>query len=96
MSSVVHERSVRLGGHTVSFREADPEDGPVVVLSHGLASDGGTWEPALVPLAEQRALRLTPENVVNLERAGRALTARHAARFADVLADFVLTAAPAV
>lgn len=39
------------GGHAVAFLEAGPADGPAVVLLHGLASDSGTWDRAIEPLA---------------------------------------------
>ena len=38
-------------GHRVSYQEAGPADGPVVVLLHGLASDSNTWDRAIEPLA---------------------------------------------
>ena len=47
----VARRCVVAAGRTVSYLEAGPPDGPVVVLLHGLASDCTTWELALEPLA---------------------------------------------
>jgi pimeloyl-ACP methyl ester carboxylesterase len=44
---------VLAGGHRLSYQEAGPADGPVVVLIHGLASDGDTWDRTLVPLGER-------------------------------------------
>ncbi|MCW2644912.1 MAG: Pimeloyl-ACP methyl ester carboxylesterase, partial [Pseudonocardiales bacterium] len=48
---VVQRRTVIADGHRLSYQEAGPADGPVVVLIHGLASDSDTWDRALVPLA---------------------------------------------
>jgi pimeloyl-ACP methyl ester carboxylesterase len=50
---VVQRRTVIADGHRLSYQEAGPADGPVVVLIHGLASDSDTWDRALVPLAER-------------------------------------------
>jgi pimeloyl-ACP methyl ester carboxylesterase len=50
---VVQRRTVIAEGHRLSYQEAGPADGPVVVLIHGLASDSDTWDRALVPLAER-------------------------------------------
>lgn len=61
MNSVVRRRSVAVAGHTVGLREAGPADGPPVVLLHGLASDGGTWEPALGPLADLGIYAVAPD-----------------------------------
>jgi pimeloyl-ACP methyl ester carboxylesterase len=47
----VTRRSVRAAGRAVSYLEAGPADGPVVVLLHGLASDCTTWERAIEPMA---------------------------------------------
>lgn len=47
----VRRRILRLGEHRVAIREAGPIDGPPVILVHGLASDSGTWELAIGPLA---------------------------------------------
>jgi pimeloyl-ACP methyl ester carboxylesterase len=48
----VARRTVVALGHVMSFQEAGPADGDVVVLIHGLASDSGTWDRAIGPLAE--------------------------------------------
>lgn len=40
-----------VGGHAIAFLEAGPQDGPPLVLLHGLASDSGTWDRAIDPLA---------------------------------------------
>src|SRR3954470_9712255 len=42
-------REVVLHGHPVSFKEAGPQDAPVVVLLHGIAGSSHTWDP-VVPL----------------------------------------------
>ena len=38
--------------HTISYLEAGPGDGPVLVLLHGLASDCETWDRSIGPLAQ--------------------------------------------
>jgi pimeloyl-ACP methyl ester carboxylesterase len=52
----VERTSVRVGDaittYTISYLEAGPQDGPVLVLLHGLASDSETWDRAIVPLAQ--------------------------------------------
>ena len=53
----VEARTVRAAGHTIALTQAGPEDGPAVVLVHGLASDSGTWDRAL-PLLAARGLRV--------------------------------------
>lgn len=40
-------------GHRISYQEAGPADGPVVVLVHGLLSDSETWSGTIGPLAER-------------------------------------------
>lgn len=45
-------RILPAGAWRVGFVEAGPADGPVIVLLHGLASDSGTWDHAVEPLAE--------------------------------------------
>jgi pimeloyl-ACP methyl ester carboxylesterase len=44
---------VTVDGHRLAYCHAGPDDGPVVVLIHGLASDWSTWDRALPPLAER-------------------------------------------
>ncbi len=46
-------KTVIADGYRLSYQEAGPADGPVVVLIHGLASDSDTWDRALGPLAER-------------------------------------------
>jgi pimeloyl-ACP methyl ester carboxylesterase len=43
----VRRHRVRVDGLAVSYQEAGPNDGAVVVLLHGVASDSATWQPAL-------------------------------------------------
>lgn len=49
--------SVPVAGHQMSVRLDGPERGQPVVLIHGMASDGDTWDKAIGPLAE-RGLRV--------------------------------------
>jgi pimeloyl-ACP methyl ester carboxylesterase len=44
-------RTVEVDGHRIAYRESGPADGPPIVLLHGLASDSGTWDKAIGPLA---------------------------------------------
>lgn len=57
MVNGVVRRSVRAGGHRLSYLSAGPDDGPALVLIHGLASDAGTWDRAIPALAA-RGLRV--------------------------------------
>jgi pimeloyl-ACP methyl ester carboxylesterase len=50
-------RTAVVEGHVVSYEQAGPADGEPIVLLHGLASDSGTWDKAVEPLAE-RGLRV--------------------------------------
>lgn len=49
----MQRRAVRVEHDLISFVEAGPENGPVVLLVHGLFSDSGTWLDDLEPLAER-------------------------------------------
>lgn len=42
---------VEVAGHSLSYLTAGPDDGPVILLLHGLMSDATTWDRAVVPLA---------------------------------------------
>lgn len=57
MADAVERKTVRAGDPVVKYRisylEAGPPDGPVVVLLHGLASDSETWDRAIGPLAAE-------------------------------------------
>ena len=44
---------VEVGGHCLSYLTAGPDDGPVILLLHGLMSDATTWDRALTPLGER-------------------------------------------
>jgi pimeloyl-ACP methyl ester carboxylesterase len=57
MRTVAVERSIRAAGARLSYLEAGREDGPAVLLVHGLLSDKSTWDRALPPLAD-RGLRV--------------------------------------
>jgi pimeloyl-ACP methyl ester carboxylesterase len=45
----------------MAYLEAGPPDGPVVVLLHGLASDSGTWDRAIAPLAAAGLRVIAPD-----------------------------------
>jgi pimeloyl-ACP methyl ester carboxylesterase len=50
-------------GSRISYQEAGPADGPVVVLIHGLLSDSETWSGTIGPLAS-RGLRVIAVDLV--------------------------------
>lgn len=66
----VRRREVRALGHRVSYQEAGPADGPVVVLLHGLASDSDTWDRALPELAG-RGLRTIAVDLIGHGRSDK-------------------------
>jgi pimeloyl-ACP methyl ester carboxylesterase len=43
--------TVIVDGGLLSYQEAGPPDGPVVLLLHGLLSESTTWQPTIEPLA---------------------------------------------
>ena len=49
-----------LAGRRLHYDMVGPEDGPVVCITHSLASDGGSWTEQLPPLLQAgfRVLRL--------------------------------------
>lgn len=50
-------RTTTVHGNRISYQEAGPADGPVIVLVHGLLSDSETWSGTIGPLAA-RGLRV--------------------------------------
>jgi pimeloyl-ACP methyl ester carboxylesterase len=57
----VRRLTVPLGEHVLAVREAGPLAGQPIVLVHGLASDSGTWEPAMLPLARHGLRVIAPD-----------------------------------
>ena len=57
----MRRRTVCQSGHVVSFVDAGPADAPALVLVHGLASDSGTWDPAISALAERGLRVIAPD-----------------------------------
>jgi len=50
---VVERRTVVALGRVLSYQQAGPDEGAVIVLIHGLASDSDTWDRAILPLADR-------------------------------------------
>ncbi len=46
-------KSVLVHGTRIAYREAGPDDGPLILLIHGVASQSATWDLAMPYLAEQ-------------------------------------------
>lgn len=57
----VQRRSVVAAGCRLSYQESGPPQGPALVLLHGLASDSGTWDRVLVPLARCGVRVIAPD-----------------------------------
>ncbi len=57
----VVRRAVRARGRRISYQQAGPAGGAVVVLLHGLASDSDTWQPAIAALAEHGLRVVAPD-----------------------------------
>ncbi len=89
MSVVPTRRTVELAGHRVSYQEAGPPDGPPVVLLHGVASDGTTWQPAIDELADWGLRVLVPDLLGHGESAKPALDYT-LDTFAEQLRDLLL------
>lgn len=71
----------------MSYLEAGPAGGPVVVLLHGLASDCTTWERAIGPLASG-GLRVIAVDLIGHGESDKAPGRYLLTDFADSLADF--------
>lgn len=57
VGAAVVERSVEAAGARLCYLEAGPEDGPALLLVHGLLSDKSTWDRA-IPLLAERGVRV--------------------------------------
>ncbi|MDQ4037494.1 MAG: alpha/beta hydrolase [Actinomycetota bacterium] len=54
-------KSVLVHGTRIIYREAGPDDGQLILLIHGVASQSATWDLALPFLAEQGMHALAPD-----------------------------------
>jgi len=81
-------RTVRAGGHTVSYLEAGPDDGPVVVLLHGLASDSETWDRVMAPLGAA-GLRVLAVDLIGHGRSDKPVRSYLLGDFADSLREIL-------
>jgi pimeloyl-ACP methyl ester carboxylesterase len=87
VTAEVVRRTATAGGYRLSFQEAGPADGPVIVLIHGLASDGDTWDRAIRPLAE-RGLRVIAIDLLGHGRSDKPPGRYLLDDFADSLNEF--------
>jgi len=79
--------TVRAGGHVLAFHESGPADGPVLLLLHGLASDAGTWDKAVGPLA-RRGFRVLALDLLGHGRSDKPDSEYLLDDFADSLEGF--------
>ena len=54
-------QSVLVHGTRIAYREAGPDDGPLVLLIHGVASQSATWDLAMPFLAKHGLYVLAPD-----------------------------------
>jgi len=59
--AVADLKSVLVHGTRIAYREAGPDDGPLILLIHGVASQSATWELAMPHLADQGLHALAPD-----------------------------------
>jgi pimeloyl-ACP methyl ester carboxylesterase len=52
---------VTIHGHRVAYRSAGPDDGPVLVLVHGITSTSATWLPIMPALADRGFTVVAPD-----------------------------------
>jgi pimeloyl-ACP methyl ester carboxylesterase len=86
--SEVRRRTIDLDGQAVAYREAGRSDAPVVILLHGLASDSGTWELAIEPLAA-RGLRVIAPDLIGHGDSAKPALGYSLERFACFLRDLM-------
>ncbi|MDT4937680.1 MAG: hypothetical protein QOG80_1351 [Pseudonocardiales bacterium] len=82
---------MQAAGRTVSFLEAGPSDGPVVLLLHGLASDSTTWDRALGPMARD-GLRVVAVDLIGHGESDKPAGTYLLTDFGDSLAAFCAAA----
>jgi pimeloyl-ACP methyl ester carboxylesterase len=76
--------TIRVCGHALAYQEAGPADGEPILLLHGLASDGDTWDKALRPLAAS-GLRVIALDLLGHGRSDKPATGYTLDDFADQL-----------
>jgi len=81
-------KTVLAGGHALAYQEAGPDDGPVVVLLHGLASDADTWDKAIGPLGAH-GLRVLAVDLLGHGESDKPASDYLLSDFAASLADFL-------
>lgn len=88
MGDELPRKTVLAGGHVIAYQEAGPQDGPVVVLLHGLASDSDTWDKAIGPLAT-RGLRVLAVDLIGHGESDKPTSDYLLSDFAESLGNFL-------
>jgi pimeloyl-ACP methyl ester carboxylesterase len=81
-------RSVVAGGHVIAYQQAGPEDGPVVILLHGLASDADTWDRS-IELLGAHGLHVLAVDLLGHGESDKPGTQYLLADFVESLAEFM-------
>ncbi|MDP9093948.1 MAG: alpha/beta fold hydrolase [Actinomycetota bacterium] len=89
---VLARKSTLALGRVLSYQEAGPIDGPVVVLIHGLASDSDTWDRAIAPMA-CRGLRVIAVDLLGHGNSDKPSASYRLEDFAASLHSFFLALA---
>jgi len=83
-------RSVRVHGTRIAYRAAGPDDGPLVLLIHGVASQSATWELAF-PFLGERGLRVLAPDLPGHGSSAPGHGDYSLGGFATLLRDLLLT-----
>ncbi|MDT4996226.1 MAG: hypothetical protein QOD45_294 [Pseudonocardiales bacterium] len=81
-------RTLVAGGHRLGYQECGPQDGPALLLLHGLASDSDTWDRVLVPFGE-RGVRVIALDLLGHGASDKPVGAYTLKEFADSLEQFL-------
>jgi pimeloyl-ACP methyl ester carboxylesterase len=81
-------RTLVAGGHRLGYQECGAQDGPALLLLHGLASDSDTWDRVLVPLGE-RGVRVIALDLLGHGASDKPVGAYTLDDFADSLEQFL-------